>query len=214
MLNHKDLLAKYEEVQAKMAKAVDAFQWEDRHAYLLWLRQSFEYVRNSTRILALTAGYLKSSAHSTRFIQHAAEEKGHERLLINDARALNVNIEELKALPEGKAFHQSLYYSILYDNPMAIFGWVLMLEGVACQKGKDLYARASRAHGERAASFLKVHSNEDIDHIQKALIAVANLTPEDRKVVVEAMVMYADLYCNILERIKTECQSGTSKVAA
>jgi pyrroloquinoline quinone (PQQ) biosynthesis protein C len=214
MLKHEDLLKLYDQVQGKMAKAVDEFPWEDKSAYLMWLRQSFEYANNSTRILALTAGHLKNNLFSTRFIQHAAEEKGHERLLVNDAKAFKVKIEDLKAYPEAKAFHQSLYYSILYDNPVAIFGWVIMLEGVACLKGADLYRRTVKAHGERAVAFLKVHSDEDIEHIKKALDSVANLEPEDRKVVMESMEMYADLYCNVLNRIKDECKRGNVKVAA
>lgn len=213
MSTHQDLLNRYEIVQSKMDKAIEHFPWENRGAYLSWLRQTYEYAKNSTRILALTAGFLTNNQYSNRFLQHTAEEKGHEKLLENDTKHLNSALNQLKAFPEAKAFHQSLYYSMLYDDPMAVFGWVIMLEGVACRKGGYIYDHVVKAHGPKGASFLKVHATEDIKHIESALATLATITESERLVVIEAMEMYADLYCLVLNRVTAECSKQTTQAA-
>lgn len=213
MSTHQDLLSRYEIVQSKMDKAIEHFPWENRDAYLSWLRQTYEYAKNSTRILALTAGFLTNTQYSNRFLQHTAEEKGHEKLLENDTKHLSSSLAQLKAFPEAKAFHQSLYYSMLYDDPMAVFGWVIMLEGVACRKGGYIYDRVVKAHGPKGASFLKVHATEDIKHIESALATLATITESERLVVIEAMEMYADLYCLVLNRVTAESSKQTSQAA-
>src|SRR5690242_4687019 len=109
-----ELQKKFEKIQTHLSKMSEEFPWENREVYASWLAQSYEYVRFSTRILALTAGHfpLEKTSHSTRFIQHAAEEKGHDKLLINDAKALGFDLKRLEVLPEAEAFHKSLYFWI------------------------------------------------------------------------------------------------------
>ncbi len=201
--------------QSRLTVMATHFPWEKREAYLSWLAQSYEYVRYSTRILALTAGKfpIDKNAFSTRFIQHAAEERGHDRLLVNDANFLDHHLPELPVLPEAEAFHKSLYFWIFQDNPMVILGWVFCLEGFAVLNAPGIYERVVAAHGKRAASFLHVHSAEDPDHLEKAFAAVRSLAPADLLDISQGLDLYARLYENIYTAIETSIEDFETEAA-
>lgn len=199
-----DVLKNFHDTQARLTRVAEDFPWEDRDAYVGFLAQSYEYVRASTRILALTAGRLPAGQTplSNRFIQHAAEEKGHDRLLLNDAKALGADLAATPVLPEAEAFHKSLYYWIYQGDPMAILGWVLCLEGFAVANGSAIHARVERAHGKRAASFLAVHSAEDPDHVEKALAELRKLGEPELATVCHGIQLYSSLYARIYAAIR------------
>lgn len=204
------------EIQKRLSRMSDAFPWENKEAYLSWLAQSHEYARYSTRILALTAGHfpLERTSHASRFIQHAAEEKGHDRLLANDAKALGQDLQTLPVLPEAEAFHKSLYFWIYQGQPCAIMGWVLCLECFAVENGPKIFERVQRAFGKKAASFLYVHSAEDPDHVEKAFAAIQNFTESELRDVAHGLELYASLYENIYRAVAARAGAGTETRAA
>lgn len=200
----------YQESQLSLTETCARFSWEDAELYSLWLAQTYEYARFSTRILALTAGHLpiEQTAISNRFIQHAAEEKGHDRLILNDLRALNRNIETLPLYAEAEAFHKSLYYWIYQGNPIGIMGWVLALEGFAVSNGPQIFERVLKAHGPKAVSFVKVHSNEDEDHLAKAFATVRDFSESDLATLAQAYSLYTQLYQNIYTALMKSAKSA------
>lgn len=208
-MNFQSLKKNFDRIQLQLDAATRAFPWEDKDAYRLWLAQSYEYVRYSTRILALTAGHLDlhQTLMSNRFIQHAAEEKNHDKLLAQDAKALGTAILELPVLAEAEAFHKSLYYWIYQGAPAAILGWVLCLEGCAVRNGPMVFTRAEQAHGTKAASFLKVHSAEDPEHMEKALATLEHLNEEELRQVNHGLELYAQLYMNIFSAIQRQAKT-------
>lgn len=201
--------------QAKLQTIAESFPWENKEAYLLWLTQSYEYASQSTRILALTAGNFPANKTnlSNRFIQHAAEEKGHEKLLKNDAKQLGFDIQALPVLAEAEAFHKSLYFWIFQGRPSVILGWVLCLECFAVINGPKVFDRVEKKFGKKAASFLFVHAHEDPDHVSKAFEVIKDLSNEDRAEIVHGIRLYAKLYASIYFAIERESVSG-NKMAA
>jgi thiaminase len=204
------------EVQKRLSQMSDKFPWEDKHAYTSWLAQSYEYVRFSTRILALTAGHfpLDKTTHATRFIQHAAEEKGHDRLLVNDAKALGFELSKIETLPEAEAFHKSLYFWIYQGRPSVILGWVLALEGFAVGSAAQIFERVQKVHGKKAASFIYVHSNEDQEHVEKAFEALEGFSESDLQDVLHGLELYSSLYENIYTAVEGKTTGALKKRAA
>jgi hypothetical protein len=192
------------------------FPWENERAYVSWLAQSHEYVRFSTRILALTAGHfpLDKTLYASRFIQHAAEEKGHDRLLVNDAKVLGHDLAAIEVLPEAEAFHKSLYFWIYQGQPSVIFGWILCLEGFAVGNGPKIFQRVEKAFGKKAASFLYVHSNEDPDHVDKAFATIEKLSEADLGLVAHGLALYASLYENLYRAIEASIGVRAEREAA
>jgi pyrroloquinoline quinone (PQQ) biosynthesis protein C len=212
-MTFQELLARSIQVQNRLQAMAKCFPWENREAYLSWLAQTYEYASRSTRILALTAGHfpLDKTAFSNRFIQHAAEEKGHDRLLENDAKALGVSMGNISVLPEAEAFHKSLYYWIYQGRPSVIFGWILCLECFAVQNGPAVYERAQKAFGQKATTFVRVHAMEDPDHIKKAFSAVEKLSEKDLDDVCHGLELYAGLYESVYQAIEKSCEATESK---
>lgn len=196
----------FEEEQALLERIRAAFPWDDRAAYVGWLVNTYEYAMKSTRILALTGGRfpLDKTAFSNRFISHAAEEKGHERLLENDLKGLGVDLRNCKPNVIGQAFHQSLYYWIYEGNPVGMFGWVLALEGFAVRNVPAMHEVCLSAHGSKASSFLKVHAAEDEDHLKSAFASIASFSEEENALVAKTLRFYSQMYGILLETVKVD----------
>lgn len=206
---------KFEAIQVSMKDVATQFPWEDKEAYVSWLAQTYEYATFTTRILALTGAHfpLKQTALASRFIQHATEEKGHDKLLVNDAKALGYDLDSVKLLPEAEAFHKSVYYWIYQGHTAVIMGWVLFLEGFAVNYGPLLHERAERAHGKKPTSFLRVHTQEDPDHVEKALSALTHFSADELAEVAHGLELYAGLYSSLYAAIVRESQKVSRRAA-
>lgn len=195
----------FERHQTGLEKAAMQFSWEDQEKYLHWLANSFHYVVSSTRLLALAAGCMPAhlTSLSNRFIAHAAEEKGHEKLLVMDLRDFDRRIEDFEVSLEMKFYFRSLYFWVSpASSPIGLLGWVLSLEGLAASIGPLAYDRVRKAYGGKGTKFLKVHSDADPDHLNKALEAVSGLSPDERRLVLSAAKDYANQYVGFLRSIR------------
>lgn len=215
-LTHDELKAIFEVEQKKLEEIRLAFPWSNQEAYIGWLVNTYEYALNSCKILAVTGGRFPRGKNnfSNRFIAHAAEEKGHEKLLENDVRNFGLRMEDLKPSVLGQAFHQSLYYWMYADNPVGMFGWVLALEGFAVRNVPAMYEICNKAFGPKGSSFLRVHADEDEDHLQKAFESIKSFTNEENALVAQTLQFYAGLYGSLLQKIHTDAQARPRKVAA
>jgi pyrroloquinoline quinone (PQQ) biosynthesis protein C len=215
-LTHNELKEIFEVEQKKLEAIRKAFPWENKEAYIAWLVNTYEYALNSCKILATTGGRFPrgKNAFSNRFIAHAAEERGHEKLLENDVKNFGLHMENLKPSVLGQAFHQSLYYWMYADNPVGMFGWVLALEGFAVRNVPAMYEVCNKAFGPKASSFLRVHADEDEGHLQKAFESIRSFTDEENALVAHTLQFYAGLYGSLLQKIQAETLATPLKAAA
>ncbi|MCC6277204.1 MAG: iron-containing redox enzyme family protein [Oligoflexia bacterium] len=185
------------------------FDWSDKVAYAQWLNQTYYFVRHSTRLLCRASSRFDFSQNTLhhRFNDHTREEKSHEVLLERDLKQLGYSIDSFEELPETAAFYQRQYYLIDNQSPITLFGYILLLEVLAVTKGPALYAAASKAHGGSTSSFLKVHSQEDPDHVEKALQQMMDLPKREIENVIENLKASRDLYNLILTRILAYAKS-------
>lgn len=203
-----DLKEEFDRVHKELGFIVDNFPWGDPTAYAGWLAQTYYYAEKSTRILALASAHfpLTENKFHSRFVDHAREEKGHEKLLINDLKVLGKELRQIPEIPEMSAFYQCLYYWIEHINPVGIFGWVLCLEGLAVKRGPQLYEQVLKAHGPKATTFLKVHANEDVGHLATAFELLNSLTDEQKTLILQNFNQCCTLYGNVLEKIKMQSE--------
>ncbi len=168
-----------------LAESTLDFPWEDKSAYACWLAQTYFYVCQSTRLLALAASRFDVDQHPIhlRFLEHLREEHGHEHLAIRDLKGLGFDIKQFTEFPETSAFYQTQYYWLEHKDPISFFGWILCLEGLAVREGKTVHERVSKAHGKNCAHFLKVHAQEDIDHVEKAKKMVASVDDKQAQII-------------------------------
>ena len=197
----KDYAAKIKEKISTLGKIAETVSWQDKKIYGNFIAQSFYYVRNSTRILALAAARfsLKQNEAHQRFLKHISEENHHERLLENDLKALGYSIEQFPEQSAIRAFYQIQYYLIEHRDPMAVMGFILALEGLAVEKGVWLSEKIKEFHGPKCGTFMKVHAAEDVDHLQSAL-QLLNGLPENTMVeIMEALDTCIYLYGRMMK---------------
>ena len=200
-IQNNTLATTYEDVMLKLGQAVDEFPWENLHAYSMWLSQTYYYVRHSTRLIALSSASigLENQDFHWRLNAHLDEEKGHEKMCLNDLKHLSRELGP-EVVPTS-AFYQCQYYWITRQDPLAFWGYVLMLEGLAAKHGPRLGERLREAYGAKGISFVKVHAEEDQDHIVKAIEYAQKMKPDVQALVIQNMEQSAQLYSLMLTEL-------------
>jgi len=204
----------YQKTIKEVGQTSEQFDWENPDAYAQWLGQTYHFVLNSTRILALASARTPMNQYQlhNRFIDHAKEERGHEVLLLRDLKALGKNIDEIPELAPTAALYKTQYFWIEHRSTDAFMGWVIVLEAFAANYGPGIFKRVMKAHGKEASVFLKVHAEEDQDHIEKAFKQITQLPAENQQETILNFQHCAYYYQTMLK----EClvAVGKSKKAA
>lgn len=190
----------YESNKGPLVEGFAAAPWEDRDFYANWLAQTYYYVVHSTRLIAYCGAFLKNDRLHYRFMAHIREESKHEVLAENDFKNLTGRqVREVNESPVLSGFYQSQVYWITMRQPISFYGYILCLEGLAVDYGGKAYERVLKAHGEKAAAFLRVHSQEDIDHLEKAFTTIESLSAEELEDVQKNFVQSAGLYRQMVQ---------------
>jgi pyrroloquinoline quinone (PQQ) biosynthesis protein C len=184
-------------------RPADIVRWEDPLVYAQYLAQTYYYVCHSTRLLGLAAARLgvdQEKLHQ-RMFKHASEERSHHLLTKHDLQALGHRLEDLPELASTAALYQTQYFQIEYVSPLTLFGYILALEGVAVIHGPSVYQRVHKAHGSAAGAFLKLHAEEDPDHLEKALEVVRSIPERDQAAVRQNLRFSCQHYRAFLEAV-------------
>jgi pyrroloquinoline quinone (PQQ) biosynthesis protein C len=190
----------------RLGSASQCFPWEQRVAYWDWLAQTYYYVRHSTRLLAAAAARFpldeRGSALHGRFTAHMGEEKRHEQLAIHDLKKLGGSIESMPEHPATRMFYEPQYYKIEHESPLALFGYILLLEAIGPTYGKQTMTRITAAHGEGCVAFLRLHSEDDVEHLNKALEIIRSLPVQDRASIEQNLVQSTYAYSQLLNDVE------------
>jgi hypothetical protein len=89
-----------------------------------------------------------------------------------------------------------------------------MLEGGAVRKGTYIFHRIEKQFGPKTGNFLKIHSDEDQDHLQDAFKHLEDLNEEEVRVIEKNLVHSCEIYCSILEKIKMQVGLKSLKSAS
>ncbi len=203
MENLKDVFAS---TMRKSKEVLDQFPWENSYAYAMWLKQTHHFVENSTRLIALAGSRftLEQNDYHRRFLEHCSEEISHEKLLIHDIKSLGFDPMELPVLAETAAFYQCQHYWIERVSPMSFYGYILFLEGLAANHGKDITRRVVSQHGVRSATFFKVHSEEDENHLEEAFTRLSQISKIDELNIVQNFKQCSYFYLGFLKEISKQ----------
>ncbi|MBN8553883.1 MAG: iron-containing redox enzyme family protein [Deltaproteobacteria bacterium] len=186
-----------------LQKIYNKFPWQNREAYARWLAQTYHFVCHSTRLLSLSAARFSLSQNKfhLRCLDHMKEERSHEILALNDLKHLGYPISQFPESSMTSAFYQSQYYLIDYAHPLALYGYILCLEGISSTAGKDVYGQVCKAFGEKTATFWKVHSQEDDGHLAEAFEKLSMAAPTEADIILQSLKQSSDLYRMILAEI-------------
>lgn len=200
---------------APLASELDRFPWEDKSVYSAYLAQTYYYVKHSTRLLAAAACRFEIEEENlhVRYLKHAAEEKSHHFLALNDLKAMGHGIGEYQEYSGTSLLYQPQYYLVSYKRPTSLFGYILALEGAAALNGQRIFDRVSKAFSKDKTTFLKVHSVEDLAHVEKAFQFIEKLKSEDIEEIKANLVQSVDAYMAFYSSIMKH-QKKSLRVAA
>lgn len=180
------------------------FNWKDKSAYCNYLAQSFFYISHSTRLLAAAASRCKLSEQNLfkRMVKHVGEEANHELLCVKDLKNLGKNISDYTEYSSTKALYQTQYFGIEHYSPTYLLGYIYTLETAACIVGpKIINDQLKGTYDKSSCSFLQVHANEDLDHVEEAKKTISSLSDSERDMVTENIAFTCDLFSGMLTEI-------------
>jgi hypothetical protein len=203
MKEEKALRAEFDAAVAHVGRCVLAFPWERRDAYAEWLAQTFRLVSHTSTLIALTAGKLGVQApeRHRELLAHLREETGHELFARRDLEALGETLEAHPELVATSVLYQAQYYRIERTPPLGLFGYALLLEGVASRVGPTLCERVQRAHGKKACTFLDLHARADTTHYPEGIRWVEGFDPSARESVLANLRQSVELYPAMLDAV-------------
>jgi hypothetical protein len=188
------------EPKLKAASAVvQTYDFSNKRAYANWLAQTYYFVRHSTPMLALSAGHsVNNREYHNRCITHLSEEKGHDKMILNDLKQLGYSINEFPELVSTQALYQSQYYWIQHKGPTSFLGYIAFLEGLSIFCGPTVLKKSTGLAGK---TFLKLHAEEDVDHLDKAYAIVASLPEAEQMLAIQNFELSAHLYLGMISEL-------------
>ncbi|HPI41407.1 MAG TPA: iron-containing redox enzyme family protein [Pseudobdellovibrionaceae bacterium] len=200
MKNTKELLE-----STNYRQVINLFQKMDftkKEIYANWLAQTYYFVCHSVRLSSLGASRCDvDDPIGKRMAAHTIEEKGHHTIAKSDLKNLDENLENYPVFGLTKAFYESQYYKVLFEEPSSLLGQILMLEAFAVDVGPWFYETTKTSWGEKATNFIRVHANEDKIHVIKAMDAIDSLNNQQKKLVINNFYQACEMYSAILNKI-------------
>jgi hypothetical protein len=183
----------------QVASVVREFDFADVRTHAHWLAQTYYFVRHSTPMLALSCGLsVENRDYHNRCIEHLAEEKGHDKMILNDLKFLGFKVSDFPELASTQALYQTQYYWIEHKSPMSFLGYITLLEGLSIYCGEIALKKAQALKG---LSFLKLHAEEDSSHLDKAFKMIESLPSDEQERIIANFELSAHLYIQMINQV-------------
>jgi pyrroloquinoline quinone (PQQ) biosynthesis protein C len=211
MIKHlTSLRRKVDEQLRGLALVQDALEGRlDRTIYVRYLNEiAHQYAPHSPKVMCLAASRCVNTHPELAqyLLNHAAEERGHNEWAHADLRDLRVKegiILSTRAVPACAAMIGYTYYLAGHGNPVALYGWMYILEAVGADLGPDAAEGLKRRFG-KSLHFVGGHAVADQQHTQELQDHIQRYVrlPEDKAEVLHAAEVSADLYVRMFEQIQ------------
>jgi pyrroloquinoline quinone (PQQ) biosynthesis protein C len=164
-------------------------------------------VKHTYPLLALASVHTTDEAYQDALVEYMKEERGHEKWILDDIRALGADAEAVRTGKPGPACQIMVgytYYAIQWISPYAMLGSVHVLEGmstVLADKAAEAIQRSLALSGGEGFSYLRSHGALDIEHVA-FFKELANALPHSAHgIVVETSQIIYRLYGDIFREL-------------
>lgn len=189
-----------EKILTDFKKKHPASMFRDPEVYADLLAQTYYFVCHSTALLGYALPHLKNAPLRHHFEKHISEEEKHELLALKDIEKMKRNISEFVEHTSTQAFYQSQYYRIQFEGGTSLLGYILFLEAIAVSWGKEVYHEVKDIH-KGSTLFIKVHADEDPDHLDNALRAINALPLIEQESILKNLHYSHEMYQQIMQKI-------------
>ncbi len=174
------------------SRAMRELDWANRDVYKQFVSQVYYFVCHSTRMLGAAMSQTSNEKYYDRLVAHIKEEDKHEKLALMDLKQLGGKIEDHPEASITRAMWESQFYKIS-KSPTSLLGYILALELIACEVYPDVRPLIEKTYGPKCLNFIRVHSDEDPDHVEKALKQLDALTGDEKRLAVENFEQTCDV---------------------
>ena len=188
-----------------------------RDLYLAFLAEAYHHVKHTWPLLALAAARCGEAdeAYREALYHYLGEERGHEKWILDDIRALGGDAEAVRAgvaCVPCQALVAYAYYAIEHVSPYAMLGMAHVLEGMSARLatkaagailGRFSVAAPSANDAMPAGfSYLSSHGSLDQEHVRFFEDLVNGITDEDAQnaILSTAKVVYR-LYGDVFREL-------------
>jgi pyrroloquinoline quinone (PQQ) biosynthesis protein C len=205
----------YEQLVAETAGSRDAFlaiplvrntlrNGAPRSLYLDFLAEAYHHVKHTFPLLALAASRTSDERYQDALVEYMAEERGHEKWILEDIGALGGDQNKVRIGQGGPACQIMVgyaYYAIEQISPYAFLGSVHVLEGMSVLLA-DQVANAMKAslglESEAGFSYLRSHGSLDTEHVAFFRGLVDGFDdPKAQRIIIDNAVIFYRLYGSI-----------------
>ncbi len=199
----------------RLSEQFDKMPWHKIGFYQNWLMQSYFYTSHSTRMLALAAGWTETdeTSYYRRSLSHIREEQGHDMMALKDAANLGCETTKVLELGSTRALWEPQFYKI-QRNPLSLLGYILCLEMLAVKHFPELLKRLRENFPESRHDFVRVHAEDDPEHVEEALKQIDACTQEERLIILKNFEQTADLYRFMLNETEALLSYQSAPLAA
>lgn len=192
----------YTRVVQNMIDAIIALDLSNEENYRHWVAQTFFYTSHSEDLLKYYAQCAENPDVKARWSAHAQEEHGHENLALADLKGLGRSPDLYQEYASTRELYQSQYAIAEQTQGIANFGWAIALEGLAAGIPETYVNKIMNRYDKTCTRFVKVHTQEDPEHIVKAL-EVAEKMP-GKEAIINNIKLTGEIYIKILNDIAAE----------
>ncbi|MFE5791420.1 iron-containing redox enzyme family protein [Streptomyces sp. NPDC056503] len=186
-----------------------------RGRYLAYLRAMHAVIRASVPLLRLAAGRARALAGegdplggplADHLERHALEEEGHDAWLLQDLAAAGEDPAGVLAAvpaPGAAALAGAQYYWIEHHHPVALLGYVSVLEGHAPEPGLVPYLAGRTGLPDAAFRTVRAHARLDTGHVAEvyALLDALPLTRAHESAVTVSALHTMDALTQLFVRL-------------
>lgn len=178
-----------------------------RDLYVDFLTQAYHHVKHTYPLLALASVHTTDEPYQDALIDYMKEERGHEKWILNDIRAMGGNADAVLSGSPGQACQIMIgytYYAIEWISPYAMLGSVHVLEGMStmlADKAADAIQSSLTVPGKDGFSYLRSHGALDIEHVAFFKGLVNSIPEAAHDVIIETSKIIYRLYGDIFREL-------------
>jgi pyrroloquinoline quinone (PQQ) biosynthesis protein C len=178
-----------------------------RELYLDFLTQAYHHVKHTFPLLALASARTSDEAYQDALVEYMKEERGHEKWILDDIRAMGGDADAVRTGKPGQACQVMVgytYYAIEWISPYAMLGSVHVLEGMSmmlADKAADAIRSSLTFPGDAGFSYLRSHGSLDIEHVAFFKELADRLPAESHRVIIATSKIIYRLYGDIFREL-------------
>lgn len=184
-----------------------------RSLYIAFLTEAYHHVKHTFPLLALAASRTSDERYQDALVEYMEEERGHEKWILDDIRAMGGDAEAVRTGQPGPACRVMVafaYYAIEHVSPYAMLGSVHVLEGMSVLLADQLAATLAQSFGAADGagfSYLTSHGSLDQEHVAFFRKVVDGITdPVVQDIVIDHSRLFYRLYGDIFRDLGTNLE--------